>query len=160
MRSSADVMESHDAVAINQYVATKLLPVLAWFTGHLAMEDQLEVFPDGSWPVHVPPAAPGHPVSVVQRLVGIQNQWPWQPGLFDVRQSHIVGIKRDDFYPNVQFPQPLLLLPQLRQMLPASRSAEMPVKNQQLPVTGIVTVAMNLTIAVLQFEWHGGVTCS
>jgi hypothetical protein len=52
------------------------------------------------------------------------------------------------------------MLPQLRQVRPAGRSAEMPVKYQQRPVSAQINKSMHVTLGIWQFKWNGLIACT
>ncbi len=86
----------------------------------------------------------------------VLQQRPWQLGFPSVGLCHPVLIKRNYFHMDVTFFQLRFLLSQLRQMLAAGWSAEVPMKHQQQPMPQGILQAMNMAIQVGYAEWHCG----
>ena len=75
-------------------------------------------------------------------MVGINQKGPGQACLLNVRFGHEVGVKGNDGNVDVSFFELQFVLTQLRHMVTARQSAQMPMKHQQQPTALIVSDLM------------------
>ena len=78
----------------------------------------------------------------------------------DIRHGQRSGIESDHAHFDIPLDKLLMVLSQLRQMLSARQSPEMPVKNQQQPVAPVVFQPVRVPLRVMQRKWHGQFACS
>lgn len=71
----------------------------------------------------------------------------------------MVRLEGDHADADSELRQPLLLLPQLRQMLPARESAKVPVEDEQQPMAQVIPLAVNLALRVGQLERYCRMAC-
>jgi len=119
------------------------------------MPQQLGVCRPGRPSQDVPPSASLHAVGGIQRTRLVNQQRPWQLGSLDIGHCERPRLKRDHQDMQPQRLDFLFVLSQLRQMLSARQSPEMPVKNQQQPVAPVVFQPVRVPLRVMQRKWHG-----
>ena len=97
-----------------------------------------------------------HPIASVENTLPVNQQGPPQTRFAYVRFGMLPSFERDDQDPQAQ-PFDLFLVPsQLRQMLAAGQSEEVPVEHDQQPVATVLFEAMNGPGGVLKFKRNGG----
>lgn len=88
------------------------------------------------------------------------QQRPAQAGRLNIGFGQEIHVKGDDKNLDVESLKFCFMLPQLRQVRPAGRSAEMPVKYQQRPVSAQINKSMHVTLGIWQFKWNGLIACT
>lgn len=78
----------------------------------------------------------------------------------DIRHGQRSGIEGDHAHFDIPLDKLLLVLSQLRQMLSARQSSEMPVKDQQQPVAPIIVQPVRAPLGIIERKRHGRFTCS
>jgi hypothetical protein len=155
-RALPDVMQRHHPHWIHENVATQLVDIAGGASWPMASADQLDVCPPGRGPPDGPPPATPHPIGAIESTLPVNQQGPPQTRLAHGRFSTLPSLERDDQDPKVQ-PFDLVLVPsQLRQMLAAGQSQEVPVEDDQQPVAPVLLETMNGTGGVLQRKRDGG----
>lgn len=152
---TTDIVQTYYPLGIDQHIATQLSPVTAGLARSLAAENESKVLPDRCGTIQVPPASTLHAVGLVELLFGIQQHRPDQPGFLHVCQRHDVVVERNHFDSHIKCFEFGFLLSQLRQMLTAWRSSQVPMKNQQQPVPQIIRQPMNLPVCISEFKRPG-----
>lgn len=93
-----------------------------------------------------------HSVGSVQSTRLVDQEQPTHVGFLHVGQGDWPSLERDDHDLDVQGIDLLVVLSQLRKMLAARQSPQMPVKHQQQPVFGVVLKPMHRTIGIFQLK--------
>ena len=97
-----------------------------------------------------------HPIGAIENTLPVNQQGPPQTRFAYVRFGTLPSLERDDQDPQAQPFDLFLVPPQLRQMLAAGQSQEVPVEHHQQPVAPVVLETVNGTGDVLQRKWNGG----
>ena len=95
-----------------------------------------------------------HTVSGINLSRLVHQQRPRQIRFTDVQACQQTGLERDDGDLDPQSLNLVFFLPQLRQMLAAGESAEMSMKDQEQPVSGVLFQPVNRSLRVGQFKWN------
>ena len=82
--------------------------------------------------------SPVHAVGPIHLQPTVDQYRPLQAGVPRIGLDERAALEGDDNDLNIEFLQLLLAPSQLRQVFPARQSGEVPVKNQQQPVSGVV----------------------
>ena len=99
-----------------------------------------------------------HSVGSVQSTRLVDQEQPTHVGFLHVGQGDWPSLERDDHDLDVQGIDLLVVLSQLRKMLAARQSPQMPVKHQQQPVSGVVLKSMHVSAGIFQLEFDCGLT--
>ena len=105
----------------------------------------------------LPPLQPFHSIGGIQASFSVFQKWPAHSGGLNVRPGEKVHVERDNKYLDMEFIEFCFVLPQLRQVRPASRSPQMPVKHQQRPVPAQILQAVRIPLGIWQIKWYGEV---
>jgi hypothetical protein len=124
-------MEPHHAVGTDQDIAAQLVDVA------------------GRSPQ--PPAA-AHAVSAVQLQRRVQQNRPLEARVPGIRLDEGSGFEGDDRHADAERGKLMFPLSQLRQMLAARQSGEVPMKDKQEPSAGIVVEPVNVAPGVRQLK--------
>jgi hypothetical protein len=101
-----------------------------------------------------------HPIRLVKGSARVDQKRPWELRITDIRHGQRSGIEGDHAHFDIPLDKLWTVLSQLRQMLSARQSPEMPVKNQQQPVAPVVFQPVRVPLRVMQRKWHGRFACS
>ncbi len=147
-------MDANDSIRIDQDIPSELKNI----AGHLAQASaagkQLDVCPPGGRPPDMPQPSPLHPVGAVQPAGFVDQNRPVQPGVANVIFRERATLESHDSNPDAQSAQLTLFLPQLRQVLSARQSSQMPVEHQHQPVARKVLLTVHLAAVIAQLEGH------
>ncbi len=146
------MMEPHDARGIDENIATELSRVSARVFQPPAARELFQVRQPRSASPNVPQPSQVHAVAAVQRAVAVDENGPGNVRIRKVRANKRRGLEGDHRDAYRQFAERLLLLLQLQQVPPAGKSPQVPVKDQQQPVTLIVAEAVYTPVRIRQFE--------
>ena len=155
-RALPDVMQGHHPHWIHENVAAHLVDITGGASWPMTSADQSDVCPQGRGPPDRPPPTMSHPIGAIESTLPVNQQRPPQTRLAHVRFSTLPSLERDDQDPQAQPFDLFLVPPQLRQMLTAGQSHEVPVEHHQQPVAPVLLETMNGTGGVLQRKRNGG----
>lgn len=98
------------------------------------------------------PSATVHSVGSILSTRLVDQQGPMHVSFLHVGQGEWPGLEGCDQHLHAQRFDLILVLSQLRQMLPARQSAEVPVKYQEQPVSCIILKPMHQAIGICQLK--------
>jgi hypothetical protein len=149
------MMEPHDTGWVDQHIAALLCGVGPRYPWKPAAERLTTIGQDGGKTPQV--AEPGfvHAVGSEEPPVGVNQQWPDQAGLVQIRAGLVPSFEGDDQRLDLKPIEFLSRLLQLQQVSAARQSEEMPVEHQQQPPAAVVFEPMLPPAGVAQGEGHG-----
>lgn len=128
MRLCADVVNSYDAVGVDQNVPTHLKNIFSDRTT-LPGKNLRDVLQDCDRPHQLGQRRSLKTISSIKFSVLVMQHWPPRVPLLGVTFSHRRRVKRYDFDVNTKGLKFSFGLPQLRQVYPTWRSAQVTVKH-------------------------------
>ena len=131
------MMQSYDAVWVDQNITAHLLPIRTGLAGFRATQHHPNIFHNRDWIINGPPTASFHSVMGVKIAAMVKQDRPRQLGRGGICLRHRVIVESDDLHNDLKLLQLFLLEPQLRHVFTARRSAKVAMKNQQQPVDAI-----------------------
>jgi hypothetical protein len=140
---------------VDQYVSAKLPRVAGGGFGQPSADHKSKILPNASGPEQVPRTTPFHPVGPIEFTGLIHEQRPLESSFVDIRPLEKTGLKRDDYHRHAELVQIVLSLPQLRHMLTARQSPQMPVKHLQQPAATVILQPMYFSVGIPEFEADG-----
>jgi len=91
-----------------------------------------------------------HSVGGIQSTQLVHQERPTHVGFLHVSQGERPGLKCYNQHLDVQGVDLIFMLSQLREMLAARQSAQMPMEHQQQPMSGVILQPMYRTAGILQ----------
>jgi hypothetical protein len=131
-------MKPDNANRVDQDITAALADIAGRFFRQLAVQYLFQVSPPGLWTPNIPETSGQHPIGPVKFPVLINQDRPWQFGLFYILAGEIAGLKGNDHNLDPESRKTFFMVPQLRQVSPARQSPKVPMKNHQQPGTVIV----------------------
>ena len=148
-------MQSHPSGRVHENVTAQLVDVIRGAPRPIPSRDQSNVRPPGRRPPDRRPLAVTHPVATIERTPPVNQQRPPEAHLAHVLLGPLPSLECHDHDAQVQ-PRELALPPsQLRQVLSAGQSAEVPVEDHQQPVAPVVAQPMDGARGILQLKFDG-----
>ena len=149
------MVKPDDPLGVNEHIAAQLLDVTTWPAEAPAPGKKPQIGPAGGRSQDMPPAAALHPVGGIKTARLIDQQRPWQLSLAHVSFRNPSPLERHCHDTDPQRNQLSNMLSQLRQVLPARQSGEVPVEDQQQPVAGILFQLVQYPLRIFQGKRYG-----
>lgn len=155
-RAAADVVEADNAVGIDEHVAAELGDVLAGTAEAAAAGHEFEIDEPGGRTVEVPGVASVHAVGGVEFAVAVDEDGPSEVGLANVGSRGGIGLEGNDADVDAKSFDFIFVATQLRQVLAAGQSAEMPMKDEQEPAVSVVREGVSFSRGIEKLKVDGG----
>ena len=155
-RAFPDVVQGHPPHRIHEDVAAQLVNIARGASQPMTSGGQLNICPPGRRSPDRQPPPMAHPVGPIEGAAPVNQQGPPETVLAHVLFGALPSLERHDYDAQVQRLDLVLMPPQLRQVLAAGQSEEVPVEDHQQPVVPILLETINGTGGVLQRKRDGG----
>lgn len=155
-RAFPDVVQGDPPHRIHEDIAAQLVNIARGASQPVTSNDQLNICPPGCRSPDRRPPTMAHPVGCIQGTAPVNQQGPPETRLAHVLFGALPSLERHDYDAQIQPLDLVLVPPQLRQVLAAGQSGEVPVEDHQQPVVPILLETMNGTGGVLQRKRDGG----
>ena len=152
------MVEPDEAGWVDEHIATALCRVGMRASGQLAARQLLRVGPPGARPPQIPQARVVHAVGVVQGPIAVNEDWPRDLHVLDVRPHEPCGLEGHHRNSCSQLVEGLLVLLQLQQVPAAGQSTEVSMKHEQQPRILIVFETMHAARSIRKLERRRGLT--
>lgn len=148
------------AQRIDEDIAAELTRIAVEVGGswRSSSEQLLRVGPPRAWTPDVPPLAAEHAVPAIERPRLVDENRPPEARLVRVRAGPRTALERHHDDAGIEFLKRPFVLLQLQQMPAARQSTQVPMEDQQQPVSAVVFEVVETAFRIRQREWHRGIT--
>jgi hypothetical protein len=151
-RASADMMNPHDPIRIDEHVTALLLGIALRPAWQLSSKQFTEICPPHRRPDEISELGPPHAVGMVELPALVDEQGPGKAGLVCINSGHTIGLEGDNDNGNRQGVQCRLRASHLHEVPSTRQSSEVPMENDQQPTAPVILESTDMASGIGQSE--------